>query len=48
VDLGLKINPVLMTYFVVILTSFKHAHGLVPEDRNKNFKVAKAKVAESM
>jgi hypothetical protein len=48
VDLGLKINPVLMMYFVVILTFFKHAHGLVPQDRNKNFIVATAKVAESM
>jgi hypothetical protein len=48
VDLGLKINAVLMTIFVVILTPFKHAHGLVPQDRNKNVIVARAKVAESM
>ena len=37
-----------MTYFVVILTSPKHANGLVPQDRNTNFIVAKAKVAQSV
>jgi hypothetical protein len=48
VGLGLRINPILMTYFVVVLTPFKHALGQLPQDRKENFIVAKAEVADSV
>ena len=47
-DLRLKINPILMTCFVVILTPLKHAYGLVPQAGNTTFIVATGKVAESV